>query len=202
MKKKSLPIEWILLAFSFVITGIAILFVFKPPAQNFPKLIKWSPESKMEGILENSARRLFPVLAESQSLRVQNLQALNISQEQFQSIFKSMTGHSYILDSNPRDPLSSKTIENSLKSEHKELSDVSGDVFALSDEKTQRVVLKIVKSKEHLDDIETAKYFDSLNFEKVLKRFKSLEYTNYKFIFALFQTGKTEFTLNVIELEK
>lgn len=176
MNKKTLPIEFILLAFSFVITGIAVLFVFKPPAQNYVKLIKWSPESSIEGVIENSARRLFPILAESKSFKVDNLEDLGVAPEELKTIFNEITGLDISIDVN------------------------KADQFNIPGDKQRIFNLIVLNSKMKIDEIQLSSQYDSLNLEKLIQKFKSNEFSDKNIIFALYQTGKNEFTLNIFNI--
>lgn len=176
MNKKTLPIEFILLAFSFVITGIAVLFVFKPPAKNYVKLIKWSPESSIEGVLENSARRLFPILAESKSFKVDNLEDLGVAPEEIKTIFNKITDLDISVDVNKQDQ------------------------FNIPKDKQRIFKLIVLNSKMKMDEIQSSSQYDSFNLEKLIQKFKSNEFKDKNIIFALYQTGKIDYTLNIITL--
>jgi hypothetical protein len=176
MKKKPLPIEFILLAFSFVITGIAVLFVFKPPAKDFVKLIKWSPESSIEGVLENSARRLYPILAESKNFKVEALKDLDTQNEEFKAIFNKITNLDISID-----------------------SDIA-DQFNISNDKQRTFKLIVLATQVKIQDLQSNLYYDSFNLEKLIVKFKSNEFNGKNIIFSLYQTGRHEFTLNILKL--
>ncbi len=204
MKKKPLPIEFILLAISFVITAIAVLFVFKPPAKDYVKLIKWSPESTTQGVMENSARRMFPILSESRQFLVDNLESINLKSTDLKNIFQDITKLSFTISSDSSSDsfnMINYTINHSsnILIPGAELKETNHDPSQLNPT-AKKVILKINFSQIELSQINTTNFFDSLNLEKLLKKFKANKFQDKNIIFALYQTGKYEYTLTILKI--
>lgn len=174
MKKLGLSIEWIFLIFCFLVTGIGVLFVFKPPANNYPKLIKWSEESSQELILQNAFKRMFPVISESSTIKIVSDKNLLITLENIANIIELTT----------RIPA---RIESPGKT-----------TIVLQANKQKSTTLEISVDKQDINNIKPENLFDSQNLEKVLKKIKSTQRTS-NYIFSLYQTGKNDYRLHVIE---
>lgn len=180
MKKSVLTPELLLLLGSFILTGIAVLFIFKPPAKNYMKLIKWSKDTSLQTILESSARRMYPIFAESAEVNVILAENSTITPLQVQEIIKKITLVPAVV------------------------SPDSPNKILLNSDKTASVNLDIKIQEADLNTINPEEYFDTIYMMKFLSKLKRDEETkNYKgYIFALYQTEKQTYTLHILDLTK
>ena len=180
MKKSVLTPEIMLLLGSFILTGIAVLFIFKPPAKNYIKLIKWSKDSHLETILESSARRMYPIFAESAEVNVILTENSTITPLQVQEIIKKIT--LVPATSSPEHP----------------------NKILLNSDKTASVNLDIKITETDFKTLNPEHYFDTIYFMKFLRKLRNDEETqNYKgYIFALYQTEKQTYTLEILDFTK
>lgn len=174
MKKRFLTPEIILLISSFIVTGFAIIFMFKPPAMNYVKLIKWSQSSTLEEIFENTALRMYPILAESRYLTLKPSQDLQYNPQTILDIIKKVTLIPAGIEDN--DP----------------------HFISLEKDKTRAVILDIQYQQKNLSDIISDNHFDALNLSKLLKKMSENKTDGY--VFALYQSAKHTYTLFIFNL--
>lgn len=178
MSKKIFTPEILLLIGSFIVTGFAILFLFKPPAMDFVKLIKWSKEPSLEYIIESSARRMYPILAESRYLTLKLPVDFPLTAEQNLELIKKITHLPAVADEKDK------------------------NFIHLNLDKTRAIVLEIKVVKTTLDQIDPEKHFDALRLQKLIQKIKNDQNPEdlNGHIFALYQTGKNIYTLHIFNL--
>ncbi len=177
MKYKAPPTESILLLFSFVVTGIAVLFIFKPQAQQHPKLIKWSKSPSIQKILSNTARRMYPILAESRELVIVAPMGDSVESYQVQQEFQKTTNIPISIDESDKNRL------------------------ILFSEKEQIIILNLKFHEMSPKQEVPTSFFDYSNLIKIVKELDS-PILKDTYIFALYQTGEKTYNLDILNFVK
>ncbi len=172
MTKNIYKLEVFLILLAVIVASLSIYAIFSAPSAKYVKLIKWSDADSIESIFESTSKRLYPLLAEANHIKIKNFEAVSTLAE-ISSFIKKTTQIQAVPVNNP-------------------------DLIVLSNQKKNDIQLEILFEVKAIKDIDLNQIFDSKSFKKILK-IKDRNQPLRKYIFCLYQTKSNQFILNIIE---
>lgn len=173
MNRNLYKFELLLILGALLIGAVSIFAIFSAPSSKYVKFIKWSDVKTIEAVIENTAKRLYPQLAEANHIRIEGFEPLT-TLPHISAAINKITG------------LNSKAI-------------TQPDLIVLSNSKKDDIQLKIIYKETELEKIDTTKIFDEKSFKKILKK-KLKGDTIKNYLFCLYQIKSNEFVLEIISI--
>lgn len=173
MNKNIYKLEVLLILGAILISGLSIFAIFSAPSSKYVRFIKWSDVDSIEAVIENTAKRLYPQLAEANHIRIEGFEPITTLSHVSASINK-ITG------------LNSTAITQPA-------------LIVLDSNKKSDIQLKIIFKKVELNKIDTTKIFDEKSFKKILNKNEKGEQIK-KYLFCLYQVKSNEFILEILSI--